>query len=240
MIHAFMAMGVPAKVLTDNMKSVVTRRDHEGRPVWHRDYEAFMEAVGFKTKLCKVAHPFTKGKVERLIRFVKGNFLAGRVFGNITDLNYEALRWCNGQNRRYHKALDCVPEEKHFRECASVCATILMDHDVMVYLCPLRKISFDGFVNYEGRRFGVPYSYEGKTCRVCRQDFTLYIYTKDLSRKLAEHNVTWNKRDSFCKDQYAERQPEEHPTAPVTTVMHQTAPPSDSDAFFGFNFDKEV
>lgn len=33
---------------------------------------------------------FTKGAVERLVRFVKDNFLAGRVFGTITDLNYEA------------------------------------------------------------------------------------------------------------------------------------------------------
>ena len=49
MVHAFMVMGVPDHVLTDNMKSVVTRRDAEGRPVWQADYAAFMECVGFKT-----------------------------------------------------------------------------------------------------------------------------------------------------------------------------------------------
>ena len=62
-----------------------------------------MKTIGFNTKLCKVAHPFTKGAVERLVRFVKENFMTGRVFGNITDLNYEALRWCNAQNGKYHK-----------------------------------------------------------------------------------------------------------------------------------------
>ena len=31
--------------------------------------------------------------------------------------------------------------------------------DVRKYLCPIRCISFDGFVTYEGRRFGIPYSY---------------------------------------------------------------------------------
>ena len=82
MIHAFMAMGVPEHVLTDNMKSVVIRRDLEGRPVWQADYAAFMACAGFGTRLCKPRHPFTKGKVERLIRFVKGNFLAGRRFYN--------------------------------------------------------------------------------------------------------------------------------------------------------------
>ena len=66
MLHAFMAMGVPDEVLTDNMKSVVTRRDADGHPVWQRDYASFMELVGFRTRLCKPRHPFTKGKVENL------------------------------------------------------------------------------------------------------------------------------------------------------------------------------
>ena len=69
MIHAFAYMGMPQIVLTDNMKSVVLHRDLEGHPVWQKDYEAFMKALGFETKLCKPRHPFTKGKVERLVRF---------------------------------------------------------------------------------------------------------------------------------------------------------------------------
>ena len=34
MIHGFYMMGVPKYILTDNMKSVVTKRDFEGHPVW--------------------------------------------------------------------------------------------------------------------------------------------------------------------------------------------------------------
>jgi hypothetical protein len=59
-------------------------------------------------------------------------------------------------------------------------------------------------------------------------------------RKLAEHNVTWSRRDSFCKDQYAVKQPEEFPTAPVSTVIRQSSPPPGADSFDHFNFDKEV
>ena len=67
MIHAFAVMGVPEKVLTDNMKSVVTKRDADGNPVWNTEYEAFQSLVGFKTILCKVAHPFTKGYVKTFV-----------------------------------------------------------------------------------------------------------------------------------------------------------------------------
>lgn len=59
MLHAFIYMGVPRYVLTDNMKSVVIGRDADGHPIWQKDYEAFMKDVGFETKLCKPRHPFT-------------------------------------------------------------------------------------------------------------------------------------------------------------------------------------
>lgn len=40
--------------------------------------------------------------------------------------------------------------------------------------------------------FGVPYSYVQHTCRVHREDFTLYIYDMELRRVLITHDVAWN------------------------------------------------
>ncbi len=240
MIHAFQRMGIPKYILTDNMKSVVTGRDQEGHPIWNPEYSDFMKAIGFETKLCKPRHPFTKGAVERLILFIKNNFVAGRTFGTITDLNYEAIRWCDRQDACYHDGVCCIPQEEHQDSCMKNASPFVMTNLVNLYLWPERKISFDGFVNYEGRRFGVPYWFTEKTCRVCRKDYTLYIYSSDLSKKLTEHNVTWSRKASFCEDQYTVEQPEEFPTAPVKTLMHQESPPPRSDSFDRFNFDKEV
>ena len=234
MAHAFLEMGVPERVLTDNMKSVVIGRDADGRPVWQGDYAEFMRAVGFSTTLCKPRHPFTKGKVERLIRFVKGNFLAGRSFTNIIDLNDQALEWCAAQGARYRRAVDCVPSEEHASACLAGCRPA--DESVLEdYLCPVRKISFDGFVNYEGRRFGVPYWYGERACRVNREGRVLHIYSLGLDRELAAHDVTWGRRDSRCEDQYADLEPVELPTAPVRTVVKQAGPAGDT-AFTRFDF----
>ena len=120
MLHGFRYMGVPQYILTDNMKSVVIRRDQEGNPLWQKDYEQFMRTVGFQTKLCKPRHPFTKGKVERLIRFVKENFL---------------------QNTAFHRGLG-IPQDIHRERCGSV-ATKLDDspelaEGVVVHGDPLR------------------------------------------------------------------------------------------------------
>lgn len=237
MIHAFMAMGVPEYVLTDNMKSVILHRDAEGHPVWHPDYGAFMGCIGFKTKLCKPRHPYTKGKVERLVSFVKHNFAVGRTFVDITQLNAEALAWCDRQGSRYRRALDCIPAEKHADECLPAETKLDIGNDVAFYLCPSRKISFDGFVSFEGRRFGVPYWYEGKTCRVNREGSVLHIYSEDMVQEIAAHVVSWTRRDSFCADQYAGLEPVEQPTAPVTTVVEQLTPTKVDPAFAKFDFE---
>lgn len=241
MIHAFERMGIPENVLTDNMKSVVLHRDLEGKPVWHPDYDTFMHAIGFRTKLCKPRHPYTKGKVERLIRFVKDNFLAGRAFYNITDLNRKALEWCDKQNLVFHRGPCCVPREAHMNGCAGHLRHMDGSMELRGYLCPLRRISFDGFINYEGRRFGVPYQYTGSLARVMRKDGTIYIYSDDFTRLLVSHEVTWSKRDSFCKDQYANpQQPEEFPTAPVRTQVKMLPEQCHASSFEKFNFDKGV
>ena len=241
MIHAFRYMGIPRYVLTDNMKSVVIRRDTGGMPVWQKDYEAFMQIVGFQTKLCKPSHPFTKGKVERLVRFVKDNFLVDRVFFNITDLNCAAWEWCSQQNGIYHRALGHAPQDAHLRSCAENLSVLEDSVSLRAFLCPIRKISFDGFVNFEGRRFGVPYSYKESSARIMRDGETIRIYSLDMRFLLATYDVTWSKRDQFCPDQYLEAaQPEEFPTAPVKTTAKMLEAPNPGLSFEKFNFDREV
>ena len=110
--------------------------------------------------------------------------------------------------------------------------------ELAYYLCPERKISFDGFVNYEGRRFGVPYWYTEKVCRVRRDGYTLYIYDSHMNRLLTTHNVTWSRRDSFCKEQYAFDQPEERPSEPVRVRIQQIEPPKYESGFERFNFEE--
>lgn len=169
MLHAFSALGVPATVLTDNMKSVVVRRDVDGRPVWQADYAEFMGVVGFRTRLCRPRHPYTKGKVERLVRFVKGNFLAGRSFTDLDALNREAALWCAEQGGRWRRAAACVPMREHEAACSANTRPLEVTAEVERYLCPRRKISFDGFVSFEGHRYGVPYWYVRHECRVNRE-----------------------------------------------------------------------
>lgn len=228
MLHAFARMGVPQYVLTDNMKSVVIRRDTQGKPIWQKDYEVFMNTVGFDTKLCKPGHPYTKGTVERMVRFVKQNFLATCVFTNITELNYQAETWTGRKNKLQGSREGSTAEEVHLRECGRFTKPLDNDPELLFYLAPERAISFDGFVNYEGRRFGVPASYYERTCRVMRDGYVLHIYDVRMTQEIVRYNVTWGKWDSVCEDQFRIPHPEEEPTVPPNIqLVQKPKPPHD-------------
>lgn len=241
MIHGFQYMGMPQYVLTDNMKSVVLRRNLDGNPVWQQDYEAFMSTLGLGTKLCKPGHPYTKGKVERLVRYIKGNFLMGRSFVNITDLNRQAIAWCDSNNCRYDRKTDCSPQQRHESNCSERLRDLPAEDILNKYLCPVRKVSFDGFITYEGRRFGIPYAYKNSEARVMRKGDELLVFSSDLEQILVRYDVTWNREDRFCEGQYEEtKQPEERPTMPVTTQIVQVEKSSVELSFDRFNFGEDT
>ncbi|MFZ5975538.1 MAG: DDE-type integrase/transposase/recombinase [Bacillota bacterium] len=76
--------GVPKEVLTDNMKTVVVGRQ-AGKPIWNTRFEDFAADIGFIPKVCRPRQPKTKGKVERLVHYVKNNFLPARKFEDLSE-----------------------------------------------------------------------------------------------------------------------------------------------------------
>ena len=237
MLHGFRKMCIPMRVVTDNMKSIVIGRAPDGSPVWQKDYEQFMNTFQFQTTLCQPRHPYTKGAVERLVRFVKENFLPGRVFIDLTDLNNQVTLWCTQKNENYHKTSDCIPAQYHTAKCIKQAVLLPECPELYRYLAPKRTISFDGFISYEGRRFGVPIRYSGKTCRVMRDGRILTIYDADMKEELIRYDVTWSRLDSFCDGQFSDDEPEEQPTTPVKVEIQQAENPDHDEWFDQFRLD---
>jgi transposase len=236
MVHAFMVMGVPKTVLTDNMKSIVVKRLVDRTPVWNKEYEAFQSLIGFRTKLCKIAHPFTKGAVERLVRYVKENFIVGRTFINITDLNHAARTWCYEKNSAITRSRDVVPMEQHYKQETF---SALPDGGRLVpYLAPMRKISWDGYVYYENRLYGVPLTHSGKTVRVQRTGDVLRILSPETHDEIYTHRVNWSRKPNNCIGQWS-TEPEEHPTQRITSTLVFVPPKDTSKRFERFAILKE-
>ena len=72
----------------------------EGKPRWNPTFEAFARHWGFEPRLCRPYRAQTKGKVESGVKYVKRNFLPGRVFRDLEDFNDAARRLADRDRRR--------------------------------------------------------------------------------------------------------------------------------------------
>jgi len=101
--------GVPRTVLHDNLKSAVLNR-RDGQVHFHPRYLDFADYYGFTPKACRPYRAQTKGKVERAVQYVRGNFWPGLQFDGVADLNQQAHTWLETvANVRIHATTGVTP-----------------------------------------------------------------------------------------------------------------------------------
>jgi transposase len=165
-LHAFEYLGgYPQEILYDNIKTVILEREAEpGRYRWHPRFLDFAGYYGLNPRLCQPYRARTKGKVERMIGYVKDNFFAGRTFTGLADLNHQALGWCDTvANVRVHATTHEVPFERLKREpLLSHRRRPLYDTSEVV----ARRVSRDCYLSFKGNAYSVPWPYGGKAVTV--------------------------------------------------------------------------
>jgi hypothetical protein len=189
--------GVPETVLTDRMKTVITGSE-AGKPIWNSRFEDFASEMGFVPKVCRVRKPQTKGKVERLVNYVKDNFLPGRKFKDLYDLNSQALMWCRKVDSKVHGTTGEIPLEALSKE------PLLPLPDKAVrdkYRWETRKVTRDGVVSYDGAKYGIPWQYSGRDVRVRIFGGFFEVYYGEV--RIARHRTEYaSGRIVWFKGQY--------------------------------------
>lgn len=154
--------GVPKTVLVDNQKAAVLDW-REGRPYFNPRFRELGKHYGFVPKACRPRRAQTKGKVERIVRYVKENALAGRpAFDSWAELNQYLTTWCDQvANRRRHADLREIVWDRWQQE-RSVLQALPGDRFDTAYHAQ-RQVSMDAYVSWEGSRYSVPGHLAGET-----------------------------------------------------------------------------
>ncbi|CAM5208233.1 transposase for insertion sequence IS100 [Alishewanella longhuensis] len=119
--------GIPREVWYDNMKTVVVERDAygEGAHKLNQAFYQFAKGMGFIPKLCHTYRPQTKGKVERMVRYVRDNFFRPlntklMALGQILDINTaneQVVLWLDTvAHQRIHDTTKQKPAERLVEE----------------------------------------------------------------------------------------------------------------------------
>jgi transposase len=111
--------GVPHELLFDQMKAVITRdlRLEGGALVRNAEFLRFARHWGFTARACRPYRAQTKGKVERPVRYLRGNFVYGRTFLQDADLDHQRQLWLEQvANVRVHGTTRERPRVRFDRE----------------------------------------------------------------------------------------------------------------------------
>jgi Integrase core domain len=145
--------GLPKAALTDRMKRVFLEEVDGRIPKWNPLFADFMASIGVAPRVCRPYTPQTKGKVERSVGVVKHSFWPGVHFTDIDDLNAQALSWCDRINQRVHRTTRQAPLERWVEEPV---APLPRDFAWERFGAEERRVSWDGFISYDGVLYGLP------------------------------------------------------------------------------------
>ena len=165
-INAFKFFGgIVQCIKIDNLKAAILEA-HFYEPVYQELYKQFATYCGFNPIPCRVRQPQEKGKVESGIKFVKGNFFAGRKFIDYTDTETQLSNWLkNTCNARIHGTTRKIPYEVFLQE--EKCKLLkLPEVEFKLPTVGQRKVFNDCHVYVGYNYYSVPFAYVGKTVTV--------------------------------------------------------------------------
>jgi transposase len=175
--------GMPQSILYDHDRTFVVNNDC-GEILLVKEFEEYVQKVGFSVVLCKPRSPNTKGIVERSVGFIKESFLYGRTYTGIDSLNSHALEWLDiSGNEVIHytkgkTARELFMEERKF----------------------LRKVPFEiekgatqrvsqNSIQFKSVLYEVPLGYEGKKIIVRKEEDKLVLTDSITSEVIYIHDV---------------------------------------------------
>jgi transposase len=158
-VEAFAALGgVPRTILYDNLKSVVLDRvgDHI------RFHPRVLELAGhyhYAPQPCAPYRGNEKGKVERMIQYLRHSFFAARRFSSLDDLNGQLARWI--RDIAHTRALPGHQRDRLVRDALVEEQPRLLALPEHPFACDLVRSVVSGktpYIRFDGNDYSIPHT----------------------------------------------------------------------------------
>lgn len=217
-INAFHALGVPHKVMVDNLRSAVLRHVR-GEPVqFHPRYLDFARHYGFDPVACNVAKGNEKGRVERGVGYVKHNFLNGLDLPDFAALNPAVQVWLESvANVRLHRETQRRPVDLWAEERPFLQPVNPRPFDVGRVLAVRANRQFR--VTFETNRYSVPARFAGCPVTLKAYPDRLCIYHKETL--IARHGRSFERHRDIAEPDHAKALLAQRRHAHDAQVLHR-------------------
>ncbi|AMO55540.1 integrase [Endozoicomonas montiporae] len=172
--------GSSAQVLVDNQKAAVLEHPGNGQVKFNEGFLLLSRHYEFQPKACKPYRAQTKGKTERMVRYVKENFFQRyRSFESLEHLNQQLGDWLtNVADERHHDTLKEKVADRFAKEQPHLQKLPDIRYDTSYR--ETRRVPVDGYINFKTNRYSVPSTLVGQQVSIrMGLDRQLRVYGPD-------------------------------------------------------------
>ncbi|MGD7007311.1 IS21 family transposase [Metabacillus sp. 84] len=156
--HAFQFYGGRTEEMVYDQDHLIAVSENAGQLLLTAEFQRYVSERKFKVHLCRRADPESKGMIENVVKYIKGNFADSRVFSDIEDWNQRALQWLHRTgNHQVHQTTKKRPaevfllEKQHLQPVSS-----LLSYESTHTQSITRSVSKDNTIRYKSNRYSVP------------------------------------------------------------------------------------
>jgi transposase len=186
--QAFQELGAVPEIMTYDNMTTVGRHVGPGKVWINPIFERFAKEYGFKIVILQPGKKERHGMVERPFHYIENNFLKGREFRDLEDLNQRLDLWrANRANVRIHGTLREKPMARLERELS--------------FLKPLSRNLSDQVYKEVDRLVHADFCIAVDCCRYSTDPSLIGEYVK--VRLYKEHLEIWLHNQMHCRHAYA-------------------------------------
>jgi transposase len=201
-IHAFEDwQGLPRTLLYDNLRSVVLERRGDAIHFHPRIMELCAH-YHFDARPCQVRAGNQKGRVERVIRYIRESFFAARPFTTLEAFNRQALEWRDREahSRRWPGGDHCTVADAFAEEKPRLLPMPVnrFDSDLLVPVRSGKTI----YVRFDLNDYSIPPAAIGKQLVLAASESTIRIL--DGNQEIARHRRSYDRRQQILDPAHQE------------------------------------
>jgi len=195
--------GIPEVIVYDQ-DTLMLVDENKGELILTDAFRSYVAYRGFNLHFCRKSDPQSKGKIENVVRYVKYNFLRGRLFVDIDTLNGQGVAWLSRTaNAKEHAATKKIPHQQWQieKEFLNPVSEIFTPQEALKSVA-VTKVNV---INYKSNYYRVPLgTHRGPGTKAwieISDDNRLMIYDAD-NNQIASHQISTGKGQTIGGSHY--------------------------------------
>jgi transposase len=183
--------GMPEEIVIDQDRLLVVS-ENAGDILFTNDFRYFIEEQELRMYVCRKDDPETKGKVENMIKYIKGNFFGTRDFSNVDAANTSVLKWmgrrANGKISQATKQIPVVLIANE-RECLRPVRTSIFRKDSLIGR-EERNVNDKDCISVNASGYQLPSKYRNKSVEVYITKHKLFVFDIYTGNEIVEYDLS--------------------------------------------------